>query len=161
LPGFRTIVVVDGELASPVMTLRTGDAIELPGGAQDWVTTGGALVLELGSSDDEGASDDDVGRYWTEIAPGLRARLLMTGRRELSVVDSEPHATLGEHEHAGVEELYVIRGSCEVQGRWMSAGDYHRAMPGSHHDVTRAGPEGCVLVSSVRPLGRGRDPDAP
>jgi anti-sigma factor ChrR (cupin superfamily) len=129
--------------------------MELVGDRQDWWARGEAVVLELGTSlpPDPEPRDEEAGLYWTEVGPGLRARLMQTGNRELMVVDAEPNATLSEHEHAGIEELFVVRGSCEVQGRLMHPGDYHRAMPGSHHDITRAGPEGCVLVSSVRRLG--------
>lgn len=154
LPGVRTVVVAQGALSGPVMSLETGDSMELVGERQDWWARGDTIVLELGSAHSEVEPRDEEGSaYWTEVGPGLRARLMLTGARELSVVDAEPNATLSEHEHAGIEELFVIRGSCEVQGRWMHVGDYHRAMPGSHHDITRAGSEGCVLVSSVRQLG--------
>ena len=155
LPGLRSIVIVRGALSSPVMSLATGDSMELVGERQDWWAKGDTMVLELGWArvDDAVPADDDSGRYWTEVGPGLRERLMQTGVRELSVVDAEPNATLSEHEHAGVEELFVIRGSCEVQGRRMQVGDYHRAMPGSHHDITRAGSDGCVLVSSLRHVG--------
>lgn len=155
LPGARSIVVVRGGLSSPVMSLATGDSMELVGERQHWWAVGDTMVLELGSAQggDATPADEESGRYWTEVAPGLRARLMQTGVRELTVVDAEPNATLGEHEHAGVEELFVIRGSCEVQGRRMQVGDYHRAMPGSHHDITRAGSDGCVLVSSLRQVG--------
>jgi anti-sigma factor ChrR (cupin superfamily) len=155
LPGLRTVVVVQGALSSPVMVLESGDSMELVGERQDWWAREETMILELGSSHvgDGELRDPDGAAYWTEVGPGLRARLMQTGTRELSVVDAEPNATLSEHEHAGIEELFVIRGSCEVQGRWMHVGDYHRAMPGSHHDITRAGSGGCVLVSSVRQLG--------
>ncbi|MBC7896812.1 MAG: cupin domain-containing protein [Cytophagaceae bacterium] len=155
LPGLRTVVVVQGALASPVMSLETGDSMELVGERQDWCARGDTIVLELGTGHFGGHEphDEEGSAPWTEIGPGLRARLMQAGVRELMVVDAEPAATLSEHEHAGIEELFVIRGSCEVQGRWMHVGDYHRAMPGSHHDITRAGSEGCVLVSSVRQLG--------
>ena len=56
---------------------------------------------------------------------------------------------LPEHEHAGLEEIFLLGGSCHCQGTRLLAGDYHRADGGSeHHDTTTD--EGCVMVVVLR-----------
>ena len=50
-----------------------------------------------------------------------------------ALVRMEPHTRYPSHQHADVEELYLLDGDLLVEGQRMRAGDYCRAEPGSIH----------------------------
>jgi anti-sigma factor ChrR (cupin superfamily) len=66
-------------------------------------------------------------------------------RIEISLLRLEPGASVARHRHDWVEELCVISGDCRCAGIEMGSEDYHRADPGTTHDViTSIG--GCTIV---------------
>ncbi|MCC6317977.1 MAG: cupin domain-containing protein [Gemmatimonadaceae bacterium] len=155
IDGVRSAVVIEGGLTRGAEALGAGDLFDDAFGSAAWHSEGGALVLELATRDVDGAPAGAIRATslgWGSMGPGIRARVALAGARELSIVDADAGAVLADHDHGGIEELFVLHGSCEVQGRRMRAGDYHRALPGSHHDITLAGADGCILVNSVRAL---------
>ena len=89
---------------------------------------------------------------WRPIAPGVRIRPLAGGAAEsadVCLLEMDPDAVLPEHEHGGLEEIYLLRGSCRAQGRRIRAGDYHRAAHGSEHEDTTTD-EGCLMIVVLR-----------
>ena len=74
---------------------------------------------------------------WVETAvPGLRMKILAIDRardRVTMLIKAEPGARYPAHRHSGPEECYVIRGSVNVEGRLLRAGDFHHAEGDSDH----------------------------
>jgi putative transcriptional regulator len=74
---------------------------------------------------------------WIETAmPGLRMKILAIDRardRVTMLLKGEPGARYPAHRHSGPEECYVIRGSLNVEGRVLRAGDFHHAEGASDH----------------------------
>jgi anti-sigma factor ChrR (cupin superfamily) len=68
---------------------------------------------------------------------------------EISLMRIEPGGAVARHRHDWVEELCVISGDCRCQGMELGPEDYHRASPGTRHDVlTSVG--GCTMVYIIR-----------
>jgi anti-sigma factor ChrR (cupin superfamily) len=57
-------------------------------------------------------------------------------------------ATYPAHDHAGYEELYVLSGDLETEGRLLGPGDFLHAEPGSHHNPLHS-PHGCTALLVV------------
>ena len=53
-----------------------------------------------------------------------------------SLVRMQPGTALPVHQHLGVEQFLVIEGDCNVAGKTLGPGDYHRAASGSIHETT-------------------------
>ncbi|HEX8169320.1 MAG TPA: cupin domain-containing protein [Thermoanaerobaculia bacterium] len=89
---------------------------------------------------------------WSELAPGVRTKKLSKdvrrGTRTL-LIELAPFALLPAHDHAGNEESYVVRGSCNIGAVSLYAGDYHHVDAGSHHGDVVASAEGCLLLLTV------------
>jgi len=166
LDGLRAMYVVRGSLHSDdaALELCAGDFVEeFP--PQPWSLGRDTMVVEW-SQQPGGVTTREWQRSPTgpshaaaDTTPAPTAQLRpLSGNhgtpRALLELAMPPGATLDEHEHAGTEELFVLRGSCEVEGRWMGAGDYHRAAPHSIHRPTSAGPHGCVLLVALRDAER-------
>ena len=76
---------------------------------------------------------------WMEIQAGVLVKLLNVDRATgiaTSLVRMLAGAQLPPHEHAGVEQIFVIEGDCNVRGERLGPGDYHRAEAGSVHETT-------------------------
>jgi anti-sigma factor ChrR (cupin superfamily) len=87
---------------------------------------------------------------WLAVSPGARAKLLIKDeRRKVILVELDPHAIIGAHDHDGGEESYVIRGSCFIGGLALGVGDFHHTDAGSHHGDVVAGAEGCLLLLTM------------
>lgn len=158
LPGGRAVFLLHGGLTNNETRLVTGDFAEV-NAPLAWHATGdGALLLEYGSVAPlvEGAVRQQDDARWTTLFPGARMRSLRGSHgaaEELFVLDMEPESVLGDHDHTGLEELFVLGGSCVVEGQTMVEGDYHRAAAGTHHQTTSTR-TGCQLIVSVRDLSR-------
>jgi anti-sigma factor ChrR (cupin superfamily) len=71
---------------------------------------------------------------WREVAPGISCKLLSTDvdmDRVSMLVQLAPGASYPPHRHAGVEELYLLRGELWIDERKLSPGDYNRAECGT------------------------------
>lgn len=87
---------------------------------------------------------------WKAIAPGARTKkLARDGGRVTFLLELDPHAVLPEHEHAGGEDSYVIRGSCRIGGLSLQHGDFHHADAQSVHGDVVASAEGCLLLITL------------
>lgn len=157
LEGVRAIYVVSGTVHGQGSTLEQGDFAEEARPVQEWRARRPSTVLELSMSRREtyGLRVLAVSlAIWTPAGPGLRARTLVNAPdagRELSLIRADAGAALEGHAHEGVEELYVLEGSCLIENQQMVAGDYHRAAAGSQHGPATTA-EGCLLFSASRDL---------
>lgn len=155
LPGWRSVFVVKGRLSSGALSVEEGDAFEMGSAAEDWRAAQQTLVLDLETAGATAACTVvQLARNaeWIAQGDGVRIRMVFPPHegRHLFVLDAIANATLIEHQHTDIEELLVLRGRCEVEGREMFEGDYHRATAGTTHGETRTGEDGCLLVCSRR-----------
>lgn len=154
LDGLRTVYVVAGVIHSSGGTLESGEFAEEARPAQDWRARRPSTVLESSLARRTGSGLRVAGaaqRAWQPMTRGIRASTLMDAHdgREVLLIRAEPGAVLEAHDHAGVEELYVLEGNCVIEELQLGVGDYHRAASSSHHHATEAGPDGCLLYCSV------------
>ena len=85
---------------------------------------------------------------WRGIAPGVMVKLLAfdpISRRTTTLLRFAPGTSSAPHRHTAVEELLVLEGGCNIAGREMTVGDYHRAEAGTVHDDTSTD-DGCLLL---------------
>ena len=91
---------------------------------------------------------------WVETgAPGFRTKLLARGPHpdyEMRLIAIEPGAKVPVHDHAVIEEIYVISGHFQTEGRLLGPGDFFRSEAGTHHHES-ASPDGCVGLLILRP----------
>ena len=76
---------------------------------------------------------------WREVRLGVMLKQLYVDRTTgiaTSLVRMLAGTSLPPHEHAGVEQFFVIEGDCNVRGQRLGPGDYHRADAGSIHETT-------------------------
>jgi quercetin dioxygenase-like cupin family protein len=80
------------------------------------------------------------GEWIQSPVPGVRVKVLAIDRfrdRVTMLVRAEPGATYPAHRHSGPEDCYVIRGSLEIEGHILRAGDFHHAEGDSDHAELR------------------------
>ncbi len=80
--------------------------------------------------------------------PGVRMRTLFADRRanrRTIMLDMAPGSALPDHEHAGVEEVFLISGDLAIAGTTLHAGDYIKINEGAEHGVPVT-PSGCVCI---------------
>jgi quercetin dioxygenase-like cupin family protein len=70
-----------------------------------------------------------------------------TGRALSFVLRFEPGAKYPYHSHPAGEELFVLAGSCIIEGTALEAGDYLYTPPGSKHSVRTE--TGCTVLFQV------------
>lgn len=70
-----------------------------------------------------------------------------TGRARSFLLRFEPGAKYPYHNHPAGEELFVLSGSCVIEGAMLEAGDYLYTAPGSKHAVRTD--TGCTLLFQV------------
>jgi quercetin dioxygenase-like cupin family protein len=71
----------------------------------------------------------------------------VTGRAPSFLLRFEPGAKYPYHNHPAGEELFVLSGSCIIEGAMLEAGDYLYTPPGSKHSVRTD--TGCTLLFQV------------
>ncbi len=90
-------------------------------------------------------------RRWRDVGAGLSVLdLHESNGRRLQLVRLSPGGRILAHQHAGMEVMYVIRGSLVVDGIRMLAGDVLTAPMGSIHRESVSF-EGCELVLECSP----------
>ncbi|MDQ2869138.1 MAG: cupin domain-containing protein [Acidobacteriota bacterium] len=94
---------------------------------------------------------------WEEHpSPGVRIKNVSTDPITGSpclLVELAPGSVFPDHDHAGVEKVFIVRGSVSVAGRLLQTGDFCRSDPGtSDWDITTD--EGALLlvISDRAPL---------
>jgi len=74
---------------------------------------------------------------WLDIpVPGARIRVLSDHEDDghtIFMLELDPGTTFPAHSHGGAESAFVLSGDLEIEGRFLRAGDFSRAAPGSHH----------------------------
>jgi anti-sigma factor ChrR (cupin superfamily) len=95
---------------------------------------------------------------WEEAVPGISCKLLATdteNNRVSMLVRLAPGAAYPPHQHAGVEELYLLDGELMIDDRKLYPGDYNRAEAGSADQrVWSETGCTCVLLTSTRDILR-------
>lgn len=95
---------------------------------------------------------------WQEAAPGISCKVLATDaetHRVSMLVRLAPGIAYPPHEHADVEELFLLDGELVIDGRTLYPGDYNRAEPGTADQrVWSETGCTCVLVTSARDILR-------
>lgn len=66
------------------------------------------------------------------------------GRPPSILLKFEPGAQYPYHNHPSGEEIFVVEGSCIIEGAKLQAGDYLYTPPGFKHGVRSE--EGCILL---------------
>jgi hypothetical protein len=160
LEGRRTLFVMRGTMQSAVDgSLLAPEGIVDDDGSTILIADDSTLLLEYSQRSSDATPTLCTARARVAGLPAVPDGMVfpfigsLASPRALFILAMRPNATLAEHEHHGVEELYVLAGSCEVEGRRMEAGDYHRAAHHSSHHPTITFDDGCELLVSVR------DPD--
>ncbi|GAA5483394.1 cupin domain-containing protein [Haloferula sargassicola] len=74
---------------------------------------------------------------WTPL-PGGKIRLKVISDfadspHTLILLEADPGGVFFPHAHKGTEEVYMISGDLETEGRVMGPGDYLRSAPGTRH----------------------------
>lgn len=91
---------------------------------------------------------------WKEVAPGISCMLLATDTetdRVTMLVRLAPGVDYPPHQHAGVEELYLLDGELVIDDKTLHPGDYNRAEAGSADRLVRSETGcTCVLMTSTR-----------
>ncbi len=157
LPGRRAFYVVRGSVKAG----ESGESIgagdfrdEYP--PQEWRAEAGTQLIEFCehvASGNAAITLERAAATWIDALPGGRLRPLEggdDGPRSFLVLSMSPGSTLPSHPHTGVEELYVLSGSCTLDGRTLTAGDYHRAAAQSTHPDTHTLDDGCDVLVSLR-----------
>lgn len=91
---------------------------------------------------------------WVETStPGFRMKLISNGPQpdfQMYLVAFDPGTTFGDHEHGGIEEIFMISGHLQTEGRTLGPGDFFRGEMGTHHHESYS-PDGCVALLICRP----------
>jgi len=158
-PGHLGYVVLRGELDGEGMRLGPGDFVpaagKVPGRKMAVVMD--TVLLAIAGSDQAVPLDSPravrAGKAaWNPMEPGATA-LAVAGSAaeavEISLLRLDAGGSITRHRHDWVEELCVISGDCRCQGLELGPEDYHRASPGTRHDVTTS-VTGCTLACIIR-----------
>lgn len=163
-PGHLGYVVLRGALEGDGVRLGAGDFVPAAGkvpGRKVIAAADTVLVAVSGAKDAAPLSYPRAVRSgkaaWMPMESGTLALPLAGSAEEgveISLVRIEPGAAVARHKHDGVEELCVISGDCRCEEVELGPEDYHRASPGTTHDVTTS-VAGCTMVSITRKVDRG------
>ena len=95
---------------------------------------------------------------WEEPAPGISCKLLAADTekdRVSMLVRLAPGAAYPPHEHAGLEELYLLHGELMIDEKKLYPGDYNRAEAGTGDQrVWSETGCTCLLMTSTRDILR-------
>ncbi len=91
---------------------------------------------------------------WLETGlAGIQLKVLALDRpRSLAtmLIRAEPGAVYPSHRHHGPEECFVVRGSLEIDGRVLRAGDFHHADEDSDHaEITTTEGVEVLIVGAI------------
>ena len=158
-PGHLGYVILRGELDGEGLRLGAGDFLpaagKVPGRQMDVVMD--TVLLAVAGAPDAAPLDSPRAvrsgkAAWNPMEPGSLALPLAGSVEEgieISLLRIEPGARIARHRHDWVEELCLISGDCRCQDIELGPEDYHRASPGTTHDVTTS-VGGCTLVYITR-----------
>lgn len=85
--------------------------------------------------------------------PGFRKKMIRDEETfRIQLVQVDPGASIPDHDHAGTEDIYLLSGHLQTQGRLLGPGDFIHFAPGSHHDEAFS-MDGChaLMILSKQP----------
>ena len=88
------------------------------------------------------------GRWTPSGIRGVRFRTLCADRkanRRTIVLQMDPGTELPDHDHAGLEEVYLVSGDLSIGAERLGPGDYFRVGAGAEHGTART-QDGCVCI---------------
>ena len=93
-------------------------------------------------------------RQWLDTPlPGIQSKVLSVDRARgvvTMLIRASAGAVYPSHRHSGPEECYVIRGSVVIDGRILSAGDFHHADAESEHgEITTTEGAEVLIVGAI------------
>jgi anti-sigma factor ChrR (cupin superfamily) len=94
---------------------------------------------------------------WKESGiPGFRMKILSADPRtgtQIILAELAAGGRIPEHDHTGVEELYILTGHLHTEGCVLGPGDFLRAEAGTHHHELHS-LDGCtaLLINSPVPV---------
>ena len=143
--------VVDEALATwPIDVLRPSPSL--------WDRLAGRIEADTGHRPAAPSSRRSTEPEWEQAAPGIWCKLLATDaaqQRVSMLVRLEPGVAYPPHQHAGVEELYLLDGELWIDDRKLYPGDYNRAEPGTGDQrVWSETGCTCVLLTSTADILR-------
>ena len=158
-PGHLGYVVIRGELDGEGVRLGAGDFVPAAGRVPGRKMAVAMDTVLLAISGSEQAVPLDSPRAvrsgkaaWNPMEPGATALPLAGSAAEgveISLLRLDAGGSITRHRHDWVEELCVISGDGRCQGLELGPEDYHRASPGTRHDVTTS-VTGCTLACIIR-----------
>lgn len=80
--------------------------------------------------------------------PGARFKLISAAPGQAHVIlmiELQPGTVYPEHDHEGSEDMYILTGDLQTEGRSLGPGDALHAEPGTHHHELRT-IEGCTAL---------------
>ena len=123
-----------------------------------WERLAGRIAAETGAAPVMPAAQQPADPEWEEVASGISCKLLATDAgsgRVSMLVRLAPGAEYPPHQHAGVEELYLLDGELMIDDKTLHPGDYNRAEAGSADQRVWSGTGcTCVLLTSTRDVLR-------
>lgn len=156
LQGTRTLYVVAGVIHSAAGSLEQGDFVEEARPLQEWRARLPSTILECSNaiSGDAVLSLLPANRsVWLLSTQGVRTASLSASSRTGATylaVRADPGAKFPASESEGVEELFILQGSCVVEGESLEAGDYYATQKPSQARAPQAGPNGCLAFLAIR-----------
>lgn len=137
--------IIDSLVLWPTDVLRTSDTV--------WERLARRVAAETGMEPMLPAPRQWSEPAWEEVAPGISCKLLATdieNDRVSMLVRLAPGVDYPPHTHAGIEELYLLHGDLEINGRKLHPGDYNRSERGTADQrVWSESGCTCVLITSA------------
>jgi hypothetical protein len=162
-PGHLGYVILRGELDGEGLRLGPGDFVPAAGkvpGRKMVIAMDTVLLAVAGDVDAIALESPRAVRSgkaaWNPMEPGTLALPLAGSAEEgveISLVHMESGAAVARHRHEWIEELCLISGDYRCQGVELGPEDYHRAAPGTTHEVTTT-VSGCTMVYITRKIQR-------
>jgi anti-sigma factor ChrR (cupin superfamily) len=90
----------------------------------------------------------DEGEWIETGAPGFRVKILSgngEGGPQVMFAQLVAGGRVPDHDHVGTEDLYMLSGHLQTEGRTLGPGDSLHAEPGTHHHELIS-PDGCTAL---------------
>jgi len=97
--------------------------------------------------------DPETMPWKTSLVPGFRTKTLRdTEELNIQLAQLDPGGSIPEHDHAGVEAMYILTGHLQTEGRVLGPGDFMHFDAGSHHHGAFS-MDGChvLMINSKSP----------
>jgi anti-sigma factor ChrR (cupin superfamily) len=100
---------------------------------------------------------------WTSLdgTPGVSCKTFWTdarGESSAGLMKLEPSAQIPQHGHrSAMHHMWIVDGYCYVGDERMATGSYDFVPPGADHSMTKAGPDGCIIMYVYILTAAGRD----